>query len=31
MSNPLNSKDDRAVLLYNIIGECGTGIVSGVV
>ena len=30
MTNPLNSKDDRALLLCHIIGECGTGIVSGV-
>ena len=30
MTNPLNSKDDRALLLYHIIGEGGTGIVSGV-
>ena len=30
MTNPLNSKDDRALLLYHIIGECGTGIVNGV-
>ena len=30
MTNPLNSEDDRALLLYHISGECGTGIVSGV-
>ena len=27
---PLEQWDNRALLLYNIIGECGTGIVSGV-
>ena len=30
MTNPLNSKDDRALLLCHISGEWGTGIVSGV-
>ncbi len=30
MTNPLNSKDDRALLLCHIIGEWVAGIVSGV-